>query len=262
MDINELLHKITSCAEVEAVALGGSRAGNNYDVTSDYDVYVYITRELSKNKRTSILSDYCSTMEIGNHYWEPEDNCTLLDGTDIDIIYRNLEDFDKNIGNVIYHSIISYGYTTCMWHNLLTCKVLYDENGRLNELKNKYNVKYPTQLRDQIILNNMKLLSGVLPSYDLQIKKAIHRSDLVSVNHRVTEFLACYFDIIFALNEKTHPGEKRLVSLCKNMCNIIPMNFEENLDRLFHEMYTDNVISIISDIICELQKIINNSHIT
>ena len=39
----ELLFKeLSELKEVEAIALGGSRAGENYDEKSDYDVYVYI----------------------------------------------------------------------------------------------------------------------------------------------------------------------------------------------------------------------------
>ena len=30
--------------EVEAIALGGSRAGENYDEKSDYDLYLYCSR--------------------------------------------------------------------------------------------------------------------------------------------------------------------------------------------------------------------------
>lgn len=256
MDINQLFHKLTACTEVEALALGGSRATNNYDQTSDYDVYVYLTSDLSDEKRAFILSDFCSEMEIGNRYWELEDNCTLKDGTDIDIIYRSLDDFDNAIGNVVNNFIVSYGYTTSMWHNLMTCKIIYDSNGRLQDLKNKYDVMYPQKLKETIIKKNMNLLSGVLPSYDLQIKKAISRKDLVSVNHRVTEFLACYFDIIFALNEKTHPGEKRLVGLCKDQCTILPLDFEENLDKLFQVMYTDEVVTVITILVNQLRKVI------
>ena len=91
---------------------------------------------------------------------------------------------------------------------------------------------YPTSVRGrraaEIIANNLKLLSGMLPSFDTQIKKAEMRDDLVSVNHRVTEFLASYFDILFALNEMTHPGEKRMQSICRTECKILPNNFEEN----------------------------------
>lgn len=257
MDINQLFQKITDFKEVEALALGGSRATGNNDKTSDYDVYVYITSDLPEDMRRSILSDFCSVMEIGNHYWELEDNCTLDDGTDIDIIYRNLDDFDHALDNVINKNSINYGYTTSMWHNLLTSKILYDEHGRFKDLKDKYDVKYPAKLKEKIIQKNRNLLSGVLPSYDLQIKKAINRNDMVSINHRLTEFLACYFDIIFALNEKTHPGEKRLVEICKEQCSLLPLDFEQNLVRLFKTMYTDEVLAVIRDMVFQLDEVIN-----
>ena len=76
-----------------------------------------------------------------------------------------------------------------------------------------------------------------MPAYPVQIEKAVRRGDSVSVNHRVTEFLASYFDLIFAVNEKTHPGEKRLVELCRSGCRLLPENFEENLENLFRHMY-------------------------
>lgn len=57
--------------------------------------------------------------------------------------------------------------------------------------------------------------AGNLPSYDAEIKKAIARNDMVSVKHRTAAFLESYFDIIFALNKLTHPGEKRMVQYAK-----------------------------------------------
>ena len=101
-----------------------------------------------------------------------------------------------------------------MWHNLATCRIVYDRDGELEAMKKRFDVPCPEELRDEIIRKNRALLSGVLPSYDAQIRKAWARRDLVSVNHRTTEFLASYFDIIFAMNGRTHPGEKRLVTLC------------------------------------------------
>lgn len=48
-----------------------------------------------------MLKKYCSTIEIGNHYWEYEDNCILNNGIDIDILYRNLDDFSSEISLVV-----------------------------------------------------------------------------------------------------------------------------------------------------------------
>lgn len=96
----------------------------------------------------------------------------------------------------------------------------------------------------------------MLPSFDKQILKAQNRKDLVSVNHRVTEFLASYFDIIFALNEMTHPGEKRMQEICSKECKILPNNFDKNLNELFNNMFVNSIDDIIENIIQELNKVI------
>ena len=94
----------------------------------------------------------------------------------------------------------------------------------------------------------------MLPSFDTQIRKAETRGDLVSVNHRVAEFLASYFDIIFALNEMTHPGEKRMQSICSRECSILPKNFDENLGRLFEGMFREDISPVIGEMVDEIRK--------
>ena len=255
IDINKLIEELGSLPQVEAIALGGSRVTGKNDEKSDYDVYVYITNSIDENVRRSILDKYCGYMEIGNSFWELEDDVTLKDGIDMDIIYRNMDDFEKMVSSVVIDCVASNGYTTCMWHNLITSKIVLDKNGKLNELQKKYQIKYPEKLKKNIVSNNLKLLSGMLPSFDMQIKKAENRGDLVSVNHRVTEFLASYFDIIFALNEMTHPGEKRMQSICSAECRILPNRFDEKLDELFAGMFRKSISPVISDMVVELQKI-------
>lgn len=110
-------------------------------------------------------------MEIGNSFWELEDDCTLKNGTDIDILYRNIENFSRTIRSVVDEHTAYNGYTTCMWHNLLHSQVLYDKNGKLESLQNEYRIPYPDELRNNIIRKNLRLLTGNLPSYDTQIKK-------------------------------------------------------------------------------------------
>ena len=255
--VEKLFEELSKLQQVEAIALGGSRAGEEYDEKSDYDIYLYCTGDVEEDVRRSILEKYCSYMEIGNHFWEKEDNCTLNNGVDIDILYRNLDDFVNEVVSVVELYQPHNGYTTCMWHNLKTCKIVYDKNGRLHEAKKRFDVPYPKQLKENIIDRNMKLLYEFMPAYKWQIAKAVERKDIVSVNHRTAAFMESYFDIIWAMNELTHPGEKRLVSLCKKLCRRLPVDFEENINKLYSDLFTnfDEVNKDIEVIIEELKKI-------
>lgn len=256
--VEELLKELAELPEVEAIALGGSRAAGPYDEKSDYDVYLYCTGNIKEEVRVQILSRYCSTMEIGNHFWEYEDNCTLNNGIDMDILYRNLDEFCNDVASVVEKHQARNGYTTCMWHNLRTCKVIYDRNGKLEAAKKRFDVPYPVQLKQNIITRNMKLLHSAMPAYDGQIKKAVKRDDVVSINHRTAAFMESYFDILFALNELTHPGEKRLILYCKANCEILPKDFEENLSRLFRDLFVNktDIAKDIKRIVEELEKVL------
>lgn len=254
---DQLFRELCALDQVEALALGGSRAGEHFDESSDYDVYLYCTAPVPEGVRRDILSRYCGRMEIGNRFWEYEDNCVLNSGVDIDILYRDLDDFTAGVARVVEEFRPGNGYTTCMWHNLLTCKVLYDRDGRLTRARARFDVPYPPRLRTNILENSWRLLHSSMPAYEGQIKKALKRGDLVSVNHRTAAFLEAYFDFLFALNQVTHPGEKRLVRLCRERCEILPDRFEENLERLFRDMFRDpaQTAADLEAILAELEKL-------
>ena len=254
----KLVEDLKQIPEIEAISLGGSRATGNNDDKSDYDIYLYCNAPISENIRRNILSKYSKYMEIGNSFWELEDNGTFINGIDYDILYRNLDDFINGIENVVIKHNSSNGYTTCMWHNLLTCKVVYDKTGRLTNAKNIYNIPYPKELKESIINRNIRLIHNNLPSYNLQIEKALNRNDIISINHRSAAFFESYFDIIFAVNELTHPGEKRLVNLCLKTCKVLPNNFSENIKLYFNYLYQDydKAKEILNEIINELECIL------
>lgn len=253
-----LWNEFAGLAEVEAIALGGSRAGADYDERSDYDLYIYCTSTPDKIVRTQILEKYCKYMEVENTFWELEDDCTLNNGIDIDILYRNIADFSQMLHSVVEEYTAYNGYTTCMWHNLLHSRILYDRNGMLSRLRSRYEVPYPDELRRSIIHKNLRLLTGNLPSYDLQIKKAVSRKDMVSINHRTAAFLESYFDIIFALNKMTHPGEKRMVQYAKRYAKILPADFEDNLNELLQNLFVDSerAVQTLGKMIAELKNVI------
>lgn len=256
--VENLFDELAALPQIEAIALGGSRATEVYDEKSDYDVYLYCTAPVAEDVRRRILEKYCTYMEIGNHFWEYEDNCVLKNGIDIDILYRDLDSFVEGIAAVAEQHQPYNGYTTCMWHNLNTCKILYDPSGRLQAAKDRFSFAYPAQLKENIIRNNLKLLCDAMPAYQLQIAKAVERKDLVSIGHRIAAFMESYFDIIWAVNGLTHPGEKRLVALCKSKCRILPADFEENINRLYAHLFTDleRVEEDIARIVGELKKVL------
>lgn len=256
--IDQVFKELSRLPQIEAIALGGSRAGTHFDEKSDYDIYLYCTAPVSEEERRNILSKYCSYVEYGNHFWELEDNGTFNNGIDFDILYRDLDGFAAGVAQVVEKHQAGNAYTTCMWHNLITCKIIYDASGRLSAAKEHFNVPYPEQLKKNIIANGWRLLHSSMPAYELQITKAAGRGDLVSVNHRTAAFLETYFDVLFALNSKTHPGEKRLIQLCKEMCPLLPCNFEENLQNLFRHMFTEpeKLAADLEVILNELAKIL------
>ena len=252
----QIIDSLKNNDNVDCIALGGSRATGNNDSKSDYDIYVYCKEILTAEERSTALLSLCSVAEICNHYWESEDNCVMNNGVSVDIIYRKIDLMGRYLEMVVDNGHSFNGYTTAFWHNIITSKVLFDKSGEFTQLQKKYTIPYPKTLKKNIIENNRKLLNGTLPSYDKQIKKASDRNDIVSVNHRITEFLASYFDIIFAINELTHPGEKRLVELCKRDCKILPKNFEDNINMLFASIANGKAYEFAVKMVEELDLIL------
>ena len=218
-------------AEVDAITLGGSRATGRYDAGSDYDTYIYLNRDLCTEKRRNALNQVCKYMEIDNRYFEPEDDCVLSDGTGFEIIYRNIDDIRESLTNTLVNHIAWGGYTTCICFNVFTSKILYDPHGSYEKMVVDFTMPYPEELRRNIITKNRELLEGKIPSFFGQIEQAINRNDINSINHRTTEFLACYFDILFALNREFHPGEKRLLEYGAGL-KLVPADFTSDLTEL------------------------------
>jgi len=243
---------------IQALVLGGSRATERTDEKSDYDFYVYSENGIDRENRYTILKKYCKYFEIGNNYWELEDNGQLNCGIYFDLVYRNLRQFENNVANVVEQNNSGNGYTTCMWDNLLNSKIIFDKNDEFKKIKERFTVPYPQKLRENIIKRNMALLSGSVVSYDKQIMKSIYRKDLINLNNRISEFLASYFDVIFAVNELPNPGEKRIMEICLNKCNVLPDGFERNINSLIQNM-NDNeskILETLNNIVYELKKIL------
>lgn len=233
-NIKNVIEELSRHKNIVAITLGGSRASGNNDAKSDYDIYVYFTAKVESQFRQNVLSKYCKYMEIAVNYFEEEDDCILNNGIVMELIYRNINDIKNNVKEVMRNSNASLGYTTCILDNLVSAKILYEDNNVYSNIVNS--ISYSDELSKNIIKKNMEMLHGVIASYDTQIVKAYQRKDMVSVNHRIAAYLASYFDILFAINKVFHPGEKRLIELAKKKCKKLPVDFENDINKLLNHV--------------------------
>jgi hypothetical protein len=233
---------------VRAVALGGSRGGSRADAAtgadagSDIDVYAFTTADVPIGARRALVeaTGGASRADIGLAYWGPGDEwITSRDGIEVDVVYFDAAWIEDQVARVTERHEPSLGYSTCFWHTVAGALPLEDPDGWFTALQQRAAVPYPEPLREAIVAFNRPVLRGVIPSYAGQLKKAAGRGDLVSVNHRLAALLASYFDVLFAANRVTHPGEKRQLEACLARCARLPGGCAEDVTDLLRTATVD-----------------------
>lgn len=257
MIFEEIIEKYNSFPEVVAIAVGGSGANKTSDVLSDIDLYVFVEKDIPISCRNELVKGYSSKFEVGGEYFGSGDEFFVDKlNQQLDVMYWNKGWFNHVIENVWQKHYPSNGYTTAFLFTLNNFQIIYDKDNWLINLQKSIKTEYPQELKENIIKRNMMLIKEKpFASYYEQINKAIKRNDFVSINHRIAVFLASYFDIIFAVNELFHPGEKRLIQYAKNNCNILPKDFEENINQLLISS-KDKTIFILDNICTNLKDIL------
>ena len=254
---DEIMREFQDLPSVRTVAIGGSKADKTCDNLSDIDIYVFFEKDVDVAEREKIVKKYSSKYEVGGEYFGQGDeffvdklNCQL------DVMYWNVNWFENIVNNVWFKHYPSNGYTTAFLFTLKNFEIIFDKNNWLLNLQNSVKTEYPKKLKENIIKRNIMLMKDKpFASYYEQIEKAVKRNDVVSINHRISAFLASYFDVIFAINELLHPGEKRLIKYAKDNCKNLPQDFEENINKLLVQPNADTLI-ILDNIIKNLGRII------
>ncbi|MBW4571536.1 MAG: DUF4037 domain-containing protein [Tolypothrix carrinoi HA7290-LM1] len=225
-----LADRFAEIPQVIAVALAGSSMTGAADALSDIDIYVYITADIPVDIRAALVHTFTEQAEINNQFWETGDEwIDPKTGLGIDIIYRSPQWIADEIERVLVRHQASVGYSTCLWHNVLISKPLYDRDGWFGKLQERARQPYPEPLKHAILAKNYPLLRKVQLSFRHQIEIAALRHDLVNVNHRIAALFASYFDVLFAINHVPHPGEKRLVELAQTLCAHVPQHMAEQI---------------------------------
>ena len=230
--LSELVDEFSQYPEVSAIALAGSKVTDYEDAFSDHNLYLYVTAPLALAARQRVADRLLRYVEMNNHFWETEDDGQLEDGSEIRLIYRSLTDFEQALIGVVEHHQAKMGMTTCLWYNLVHAKVLFDRTGAYAALQKRFDVPYPAGLKQAVLQRNHGLLRRHMPAFIFQMRKAVSRQDRVALNQVMAKFLASYFDILFAINEQLHPGEKKLVSYVISRCQWIPDQLEPRINTL------------------------------
>ncbi|WP_020558923.1 gamma-glutamylcyclotransferase [Thiofilum flexile] len=231
---NKLVEHFRAIPCVEAIALGGSQSSGNLDKHSDIDLYIYSNEIIPLSTRESIVKTLgASKADLNLTFWDLGDEWFDLEsGIEVDMIYWSLSWITEQLERVAVSHQASMGYTTCFWYTISNSNILFDRQGWFAQLQQRYSLPYPATLKRAIIAKNHPVLRAVIPSYYAQIKKAIERQDLVSINHRVAALFASYFDMLFAINEILNPGEKKLVAFALQKCPKLPVDFQTQVEKV------------------------------
>jgi hypothetical protein len=226
--------KFSQYPEIDAVGISGSIMAGQGSPTSDIDLYIFCTSIIPVEERRKIarLRGY-SKANFNLQYWDTGDEWFDKDtGIEVDMMHWDRHWIEEQLTKVIDRHESSIGYTTCFWHTIKQIDILFDRHEWLTTLKQKAQAEYPEPLRQNIIQKNYPLLHSIIPAFSNQLEKAVKRGDLFSINHRLTEYLASYFDILFAMNRILHPGEKRLIPFAIGNCPLLPEDFESDITAL------------------------------
>jgi len=259
--VKQIVDKFSKFGPIDAIVLSGSRTGIVPNKESDYDIYIYSSQKVPVDFREKIANEFSTEYEVGNDFFGDGDELILPNGVGVDLMYRDIDWAKSEVKRVWQDKNASVGFSTAFIHNLKTSKILYDKNGQFAEIKRELSTTYPDGLKTNIVAKNYPVLrSKMTASFYEQIEKAVERNDLFSQNHRTTALLNSYFDIIFAINGQTHPGEKRLVDWAEKTCPILPLNFRENVEEVVKNASSKDVLKSLDKMLDELDVVLKKKN--
>ena len=99
--LQKIIDELADFSEVEGIALGGSRARGSADGKSDFDLYIYVSQIPEQERRQKVLEPAGARAEVGNSHWEIEDDVILHDGTPVEMVYRQVDEFEREVASLI-----------------------------------------------------------------------------------------------------------------------------------------------------------------
>lgn len=210
---------VTSLPGVVGVTLGGSVAAGFADEHSDTDLHVYWREPLaSDEQRAAQLRPIADpdSLEVGFTAWGLEDHLAVS-GQKVELVYVSLANLVHDIEQAYTTGLRGEGFVTTQFYYLANGKVLADTAGEIGGLRKRLRSGYPEPTRQALLADNPMRLHAYLE----QLRTAQARGDLLYVQHRRYSLQMVFFNLLFALNRRYHPGEKRLLKHARK-CSLRP----------------------------------------
>lgn len=196
---------------VVAVALGGSTGAGLGDAASDLDFHVYWEGPLAApDERATGLAAIADRGSVragaGTTSWTLEDHLAV-GGRPVELIFIRWADVPAEVEAAYGAGFAEEGFTTARLYSFAHGLVLHDPARLLGAVQARLLVSYPEATRRAILLRQPARLVLCVD----QLRAGQRRGDLLYVEQTRVKIQLLWFDLLFALNRRYHPGEKRLL---------------------------------------------------
>ncbi len=215
---------ISSLDGVVALSLGGSTQAGLADDDSDLDIHVYWRPPLAPpDRRAAVLGRFADDGSLRTQIrsWGLEDHLSV-GGTYVELIYFLLGDLQEQVERAYGEGLDSEAFTTSLLYTLAHGRPLYDPTGALRVMRDRLNGEFPEATFRAVLERRSPLLRFTIKL----LRRAQRRNDLLSVQQMRALFQSVFFNLLFTLNRRYHPGEKRLL-IHSQPCPLRPPANEE-----------------------------------
>lgn len=244
-----------------AVTVGIS---NLSDPSADLDVFVYCAEPAKSSSESTLLEARVGSSAIGLTHKEFSDGgerwIAPSLGAHVDIVRRCPLLFSYAIDKLVKYNRVQAGSSTCLLHELARSTPIYDRAGWFAALRDNrlHGYGYPSPLKFAILHKNYPLLNTGKNSWLNKAKASFCKGDTLAVFKHCSNFLASYLDILFALNEVYHPGEKELMRHALMLPNR-PTDLHQLVRSFLTSQHSDihTILSAAGDLIESLEPLID-----
>jgi len=208
---------------IRAVSLGGSRALGMDDAASDTDLYAWyrgplVAAELRHEALRGLTDDGVHPFDA----FGPEDHWHS-DRRLFEVVYVDLDDIWAQISRARGVGLDGEVCATAFLHTAYASVPIADPHAELDQLHADLTT-FPEATRAVQLLR----LPVMADEFASQLRGAQSRQDWPMVVRRRAGLLDVTVSLLFALNRRYHPGEKRLLAHVAS-CDVRPINVADRL---------------------------------